>query len=240
MDSDFKESMYAKQIAVLKGQAWNVVETLKTPDHGPLELTRRQRVCVWDDIVEIPVATPMRPTSIEIRQKYNTPTKKRNMVETEEMDISSALESESSKQPDLLSLSTSNLPAVPSNPFNMSRQNSYNRHSIEEDGPLSPSSINGFTFDTNKERNKRPEIPRSKTRISMDDTRRLFDGLGDRRRRFSIGIGSRRGTVGSEDQDDDLGDLGYAAAEDQEHNRRKVIVERLETVKSRNPVFTWC
>ncbi|KAI5302120.1 phosphatidyl inositol kinase [Ascosphaera pollenicola] len=41
---------------------------------------------------------------------------------------------------------------------------------------------------------------------------------------------------------DDLeGDLGYAAAEELERRAtRKVIVERLETVQSKNPVFTWC
>jgi phosphatidylinositol 4-kinase type 2 len=39
--------------------------------------------------------------------------------------------------------------------------------------------------------------------------------------------------------DDDEGDLGYAANEDAEGNRKKVIVERLEMVKA-NPVFTWC
>ena len=44
-----------------------------------------------------------------------------------------------------------------------------------------------------------------------------------------------------EDYDDGLeGDLGYAAAEGMEGNQRKVIVERLEPVKTRNPVFTWC
>jgi hypothetical protein len=46
-DSDFKERMFQKQLAVLKGQAFNVVETLKTPDQGPLELTRRARMHVW-------------------------------------------------------------------------------------------------------------------------------------------------------------------------------------------------
>lgn len=46
-DSDFKERMWQKQLAVLKGQAWNVVETLKDPDQGPLELTRRTRIHVW-------------------------------------------------------------------------------------------------------------------------------------------------------------------------------------------------
>lgn len=47
MDTDFKERMFARQMAVLKGQAFNVVETLKSPDQGPLELTRRARVHVW-------------------------------------------------------------------------------------------------------------------------------------------------------------------------------------------------
>jgi phosphatidylinositol 4-kinase type 2 len=46
-DSDFKERMFQKQMAVLKGQAFNVVETLKAPDQGPLELTRRARMHVW-------------------------------------------------------------------------------------------------------------------------------------------------------------------------------------------------
>ena len=47
--------------------------------------------------------------------------------------------------------------------------------------------------------------------------------------------------VDAEFYGDDLeGDLGYAAAEGMEANRRKVIMERLEPVKARNPVFTWC
>jgi phosphatidylinositol 4-kinase type 2 len=48
------------------------------------------------------------------------------------------------------------------------------------------------------------------------------------------------GDIRHENYGDDLeGDLGYAAAEGQMGLQRKVIVERLETVKS-NPVFTWC
>ena len=69
MDQDFQEKMFLRQMAVMKGQAWNVVETLKTPDHGPLELTRRPRVCVWDDLVDVPVAVPMRATSSDLRRK---------------------------------------------------------------------------------------------------------------------------------------------------------------------------
>lgn len=38
---------------MIKGQAWNVVQSLKHHDEGPLELTRRQKVLVWDDEVEV-------------------------------------------------------------------------------------------------------------------------------------------------------------------------------------------
>ncbi|RAL66146.1 hypothetical protein DID88_005818 [Monilinia fructigena] len=88
------------QIAVMKGQAWNVVETLKTADHGPLELTRRARVCVWDDLVDIPVAVPMRVPSAEMRR--------RNDLQSsldEEMDISAA-NATAPPPPDLLGLAS--------------------------------------------------------------------------------------------------------------------------------------
>lgn len=52
-DPDFKESMFHKQIALLKGQAFNIVETLKTPGEGPLELCRRSKKMVWNEYVEV-------------------------------------------------------------------------------------------------------------------------------------------------------------------------------------------
>jgi len=241
-DSDFSERMFARQMAVMKGQAWNVVETLKTQDHGPLELTRRARVCVWDDIVEIPVVTPMRGPSEELRRKRATLTKpKDDIAEEDEFDIAAAYAAEPRSSQDLLGASDIAQSLPSGNRFNISRQHSSNDVGLEEtNGPLSPSSINGFTFDTQKESrlNARPPNPRSRTRLSMEEPRRLFDNLGERRRRFSLGL-SRRNTLTSQ-PDDDEGDLGFAAAEGQEQYRRKVIVERLETVKSKNPVFTWC
>ena len=89
--------MFARQMAVMKGQAWNVVETLKTAGHGPLELTRRARVCVWDDLVDIPIAVPMRVPSAEVRRRHDRGTQ---MDVEEEMDISAA--NASAPQPDLL------------------------------------------------------------------------------------------------------------------------------------------
>lgn len=236
-DSDFQEKMFARQMAVIKGQAWNVVETLKTPDHGPLELTRRARVCVWDDLVEIPVAVPMRPSSDNVRRQTTDPRPpeprgtKAGIAEEEEMDISAAHASAPQANHDLLGL---HLDKSQANRFNISRT------SEDDNGPLSPSSVQGFTFDTAKE--SLPRRPANKSRMSYDEPRRLFDNLGERKRRFSFTIGGKgaNGQASKDAQDDEEGDLGFAAAEDQEGNRRKVIVERLEMVKGRNPVFTWC
>ncbi|ODV65046.1 hypothetical protein HYPBUDRAFT_163347 [Hyphopichia burtonii NRRL Y-1933] len=54
-DSDFKSRMWLKQLAVLKGQAFNVVEILKLGYAGPLELTRRENLLIWDDEMNVPV-----------------------------------------------------------------------------------------------------------------------------------------------------------------------------------------
>ncbi|KAF7315706.1 PI3K/PI4K domain-containing protein [Mycena indigotica] len=53
VDPDFHPKMFARQLAVVKGQAWNIVQSLQHEDEGPLELTRRSKVLVWDDEVEI-------------------------------------------------------------------------------------------------------------------------------------------------------------------------------------------
>ncbi|KAI5953715.1 LSB6 [Candida jiufengensis] len=53
-DQDFKERMWLKQLAVLKGQAFNIVEVLKLDYAGPLELTRREKLLVFDDIMYMP------------------------------------------------------------------------------------------------------------------------------------------------------------------------------------------
>jgi phosphatidylinositol 4-kinase type 2 len=50
-DADFSERMFKKQIAVFKGQAYNVVQSLRNLDEGPLELCRRKTCIVHDDEV---------------------------------------------------------------------------------------------------------------------------------------------------------------------------------------------
>ncbi|SGZ56280.1 CIC11C00000004962 [Sungouiella intermedia] len=54
-DQDFKEKQWTRQVAVLKGQAFNVVEILKLHYAGPLELTRRENLLIWDDEMNVPI-----------------------------------------------------------------------------------------------------------------------------------------------------------------------------------------
>ena len=243
-DSDFQEKMFARQIAVMKGQAWNVVETLKTPDHGPLELTRRARVCIWDDLVDVPVAVPMRVPSAELRRRRDAQLRKG--VEEEEMDIS-AVNASSAPVPqhDLLNFGSPNGDLPTPNRFDLSRHSSSGDVGQSEEGnghddpsPVTVQGIDSQKGDDSRD-DPRPGHPRSRTRLSYEEPLRA---RVPRARRHRLSQSGRRGSgTAIPYADDDLeGDLGYAAAEGMEGNQKQVIVERLETVKSKNPVFTWC
>ncbi|KAI2635245.1 hypothetical protein GGS21DRAFT_517679 [Xylaria nigripes] len=241
IDPDFQEKMFSRQMAVMKGQAWNVVETLKTPDHGPLELTRRTRVCVWDDLVDVPVAVPMRMTSAEMRRKAVSEVP--NTIQ-EEMDIGSVNSaSPSANNVDDLLCRSNSIPhsahfestaspraQSPEGPDNGSAPGSLDegqaRVPMNGSGPGSSYQMpTRSAVSTNSPRRYRQYSYASGRKHSNSIAQQMYDntdGYG--------GIG----------EDDAEGDLGYAAAEGMEGNRRKVIVERLETVKAKNPVFTWC
>ena len=221
--------MFAKQIAVMKGQAWNVVETLKTPDHGPLELTRRTRVCVCDDEVDIPVAIPLRTASAEMRRRRERAWGQDS--EEDEMDIGAVNASSSHAAQDLLG-SPTDLPNP--NRFDLTRAESMSDAGYVHDTGLPPA-LEGPTVDR---------------RVTIQEADNVRSGDGQHsndkaRNRSSFDTGRRRGhqryaSSALNDADDLEGDLGYAAAEGMEGSRRKVIMERLVTVKSKNPVFTWC
>jgi phosphatidylinositol 4-kinase type 2 len=239
-DADFQERMFARQIAVMKGQAWNVVETLKMADHGPLELTRRARVCVWDDLVDVPVAVPMRVPSAEMRRRNDFGLRKDL---DEEMDISAA--NNSAPQPDLLGFASPPADLPNPNRFELASP----RPSEDLDGFLPPEPPvgvmnSGITKNGQVKFSERPNlanISHSRNRMSYDGpSRSPSSTLRTQTRRFSFSTRNRGAAQSLYDGDDLEGDLGYSAAEGMEGNQRKVIVERLETVKSKNPVFTWC
>jgi len=235
--------MFARQIAVMKGQAWNVVETLKQHDHGPLELTRRTRVCVWDDLVDIPVAIPLTRPSAEFSRRRNI-----TLPEQEEMDIGASRRSDSLSEPvqDLLGSPTSELPNP--NRFELTRDElaaDVGRVSEELTGSPAPIGVTNFAESARQAKQNlsssvqlppRPSA-KGKTRFSFDFSR----PSPTRRTRHSKSFSTRRGSNSGLYEGDDLeGDLGYAAAGNMEGSQKKVIVERLEAVKSKNPVFTWC
>ncbi|KAJ9618389.1 Phosphatidylinositol 4-kinase LSB6 [Knufia peltigerae] len=254
LDDDFKESMFARQIAVMKGQAWNVVETLKQEDHGPLELTRRTRVCVWDDLVDVPVAIPMRVPSAEMHRKQ------RRYDQQEEMDIgasySSAPPGRQQPEHDLLGSPTMELPNP--NRFDLTRDDSAADLSLASghEGPASPVDVSGFdSLEHAKEASNslgnsasmppRPAM-KKQNRFSFEFPPRRGDAAGpgatrtSARRQRSMSTRSGKQAPALYEGDDLEGDLGYSAASDMEQNKRKVIVERLETIKGKQPVFTWC
>lgn len=227
--------MFARQIAVMKGQAWNVVETLKQDGHGPLELTRRTRVRVWDDLVDIPVAIPLHVPSTKMQRQAT------DYDQDEEMDISAAAASEPGPQADLLNFGSPTNELPNPNRFELSRDQS--SAELARAGAGSPGTMRSEDYgsldgtgDLSKDLARswatlppRPEGS-SKPSRSVPRRHRKQSSLSDSSVTNAFIFG----------RDDLEGDLGYAAAEGMEGNERKVIVERLETVKSRNPVFTWC
>ncbi|PHH77116.1 hypothetical protein CDD82_3663 [Ophiocordyceps australis] len=237
VDEDFQERMFAKQIAVMKGQAWNVVEALKCADHGPLELTRRARVCVWDDLVDVPVAVPMRVTSSEIRRS-------RMRQSLDEADIASSASANNGPVDDLLCLSSQTVDMPRSGRFEMTNSSGEGNKSPNGNAPPPHD-------EADAELTKPKSSPLPSKAGGSGRTLNVYEPprhMTRQQRRYSLTTSvARRNSSGmaQHDQDgydsDDLeGDIGYAAAEGQMGNQRKVIVERLEAVKSRNPVFTWC
>lgn len=226
-DDDFKESMFARQIAVMKGQAWNVVETLKHRDHGPLELTRRTRVCVWDDLVDVPVAIPMRATSSDMQRRQAMA----DGADEEEMDISAAISAQNNPERDLLGLGSSPNELPNPNRFELSRGHTDG----DSDRVIgSPATVGEYEYDFD-----RPLRDDSHGR-SLDHSWAELPARPNQKHRKNASFSTRDPHINTFGNDDLEGDLGYAAAEGMEGNQRKVIVERLEAVKSKNPVFTWC
>lgn len=167
-DADFKERMWHKQIAVLKGQAFNVVEILKLQHAGPLELIRRENLLIWDDTMNVPSMVHSSSLNNAMDSSiYDVPPLNFGTDRNPSM--------EHSETTPLLKLSQ---PTTRSEPFNAKE--------------LSPS-----------DSSKRNHMSGFDYNMSFKDRDCLCDG-------------------------------------DEETNTKTVIIERLEKVYSKRPVFTWC
>jgi phosphatidylinositol 4-kinase type 2 len=182
--------------------------------------------------VEIPIAVPLKAPSADMRRNGRTAVGRQPRVEEEheEMDITAVSTPTQKPQQDLLH--SPPLEATHENRFNLTRDSS--SFDIRR-GPDSPSTVSDVYWGSRSLNNDRHANgrPANRPRASYDAPRRNVRESNRHHRRFSL-------NQGRQFDDEDEGDLGYAANEDAEGNQKKVIVERLEMVKGRNPVFTWC
>ena len=168
--------------------------------------------------------------------------------EQEEMDISSAISPEPGPQPDLLSIGSPTSALPNPNRFELSRD----RNSLET-GRIPGGSVRSMLIHGGSYNNAdgasdegrdltaswatlppRPTASQSRVQLHIDSRKRASQ---KKHHSFSHRRGGSAFMFGGDDLE---GDLGYAAAEEMEGHERKVIVERLETVKSKNPVFSCC
>lgn len=182
--------------------------------------------------MEVPIAVPLRVPSSEARRR---PT----YDEEDEIDIGAAAVSSTplTQSADLLGLGLSPPSDIPSaGRFHMARS-----HHNVPDG-LQVSILSGSPQSMNSRADNEPpyhtpaEDSRSIPRGTSYDMKRSRNGgrpMDGRKRGNSLSSAFFSG-------DDVEGDIGYAAASDMENVTRKVIMERLETVKANNPVFSWC
>jgi len=221
--------MYARQLAVLKGQAWNILETLKQPDQGPLELCRRQRVLVTDEEMDVPVAVPMTVPTSRPPQFH------------EEMDISSLGGQASSAPPPQTRLSrtpeqvagrttttTGGLLDVGGEGFDVDIGTRSSFDSFDVPGRMSSDmeALAGSFLSEDLNRGKQQAKPhgyfrKTRNRMSYDGPSRPLLTSG-RRRGYSL---SEAGGLLDEEVEEER-DLGFAAAQDEDTLRRKVIVEQ--------------
>ncbi|CAN6638770.1 phosphatidylinositol 4-kinase Lsb6p [Trichomonascus vanleenenianus] len=225
-DTEFKERMWKRQLAVLKGQAFNALETLKTHDQGPLELARRTRVMVWDDEMEIPVKVPVETVANAI----NTP-----MWEDDHQDRLSPT------QPVAGETDTTKLSSFP---FLQSQEPGPTKVSRRSIGPGSLP-LEAKYRELENERKKADAIV-SPGKGSPKPSHRVDDithGGGSLWREL---ITDDHGSTSETSQLRTVprsNDIGFSYAEESASvpvASRTVIIERLQTITSKPPVFTWC
>ena len=175
--------------------------------------------------MEVPVVVPLQVASVDARRRPAS-------EEEEEIDIGASMVAPSPLIQNRNPLGFGLLPApdVPSGgKFQMGKANDSGYDSVQ--APTLP----GSSGDNQASLHLTLESPQQSRRGASHELKRKNVGNqgGNRKRGNSLSAAFFGG-------DDAEGDLGYAAASDMENATRQVIVERLETVKTNNPVFSWC
>ncbi|KDN40610.1 hypothetical protein K437DRAFT_258600 [Tilletiaria anomala UBC 951] len=64
-DRFFDEAIFERQMALLKGQGWNIVQSLRNPEEGPLELCARLKKVVKTDRRDLPLSELFDPANAD-------------------------------------------------------------------------------------------------------------------------------------------------------------------------------
>lgn len=211
LDSDFDEHMFQRQMAVLKGQGFNIVRALSDPNASPLDLVSTERVVVNQEEILIEYDENL------IKQRSN----KQPDTTPEQRPYRSR----------------SHYPPQPARRLRTKRSTSFDlsmhlpqQHTAEEDDEddeQQPSS----QHDGYRAIQPTPRKNRGWGRVSLDIGRR-------RRRRIMRNLRLGKRHVGSDGEEEDSS--SDDEDQHNPRKRVTLIMETIEVVKSRTPYFTCC
>lgn len=237
-DSEFQERMWKKQWAVMKGQAFNVVETLKTAEQGPLELVRRTRVMVWDDEMDVPVHVPY--VNNNMSSAMETPMWRPSDGNQD------GIHSYHDEEPDDIR----SFPEIPQDPAH----NKPPQSTSATGSPAQPSNLvapklpkrgrgSSLSLEAKYRALEASDASAGRSQNMFDELISDADPLEQQRnQRGSTDTSRRAMSVPSgptSNRQSLVNNVGFSIAEGSQASQR-VIVERLQTVTSKPPVFTWC
>lgn len=216
LDSDFDEHMFQRQMAVLKGQGFNIVRALSDPNASPLDLVSTERVVVNQEEILIEYDEHL------IKQRSN----KQPGNTTPEQRLYRSPRPHHPPQP------ARRLRTKRSTSFDLSMHRPQ-QHTADDDedddddeDAQQQRQHNGY-----RPIQPTPRKNRGWGRVSLDIGRR-------RRRRIMRNLRLGKRHVGSDGEEED------SSSDDDDHdNPRKrvtLIMETIEVVKSRTPYFTCC
>lgn len=227
-DSEFKERMWRKQWAVMKGQAFNVVEALKDPTQGPLELARRSRILILDDEMDV----PLRPPTQHMSNAIETPL---SAYHDDENDDDNNNNSKLSTFPALIHPEPQS-PVLPSSlPSAWSPTSGKKIQKKPSRGSLSLEARYRALEDNRTRSAESPKNSSDSAAVPHGPGVSLWSELINEENDQQTSDSAKIRTVPTSN------DTGFSYAECLADEANKtIIVERIQTVKSKPPVFTWC
>lgn len=192
--------------------------------------------------MEVPITVPLRMPSTEERRRHEADITSNNLDDDDSMDIAHMVASAPNirdTNPDLLGFSPPKKHLPSATRFERTpRPASIAEYRDGADDDFSPGGFRTGSPSIRPDLKFSANGPYNQGRVSYDSG---MTAARDRGRISRTALNRRNShTSGFPVYQDEEGDLGYSAVDAGEGARRKVIAERLETVKTRNPVFTWC